>query len=406
MCIRDRAQVALAEKAFAYWPAAKKVVDPVMGDHGRPYRTITPQMRSRLGELVRVADIITPNLTEACMLLKIPYFNEGLSRAQAKSLLVRLSELGPNYVVITGAPMASGSIANIGYDRQNNSFWYIDCDYVPVSYPGTGDLFASVLTGGFLTGDSLPMAMGRAAYFVERCIKTTFSYSSDTRYGVMLEKELGVPLFYRSGRNIALTTYGEALQNALTPVLKTLHQIPTQLQQMALEREKTIRLNVLAASTLVTQALISYKKDHDGLHFRLIQNSQCEDADITVFTRENFQIPTDTKERYELFKERIFLAVPHNSPYASEESVRLQDFAHEDFISLSGSRSIRTICDRYCMQAGFVPHIIYESDSPDTVKNLIASGLGVGFWPHYTWGMDSMEPVSYTHLTLPTTSRV
>ena len=116
-----------------------------------------------------------------------------------------------------------------------------------------------------------------------------------------LEKELGVPLFYRSGRNIALTTYGEALQNALTPVLKTLHQIPTQLQQMALEREKTIRLNVLAASTLVTQALISYKKDHDGLHFRLIQNSQCEDADITVFTRENFQIPTDTKERYELF---------------------------------------------------------------------------------------------------------
>lgn len=214
-----------------------------------------------------------------------------------------------------------------------------------------------------------------------------------------------MPLFYRSGRNIALTTYGEALQNALTPVLKTLHQIPTQLQQMALEREKTIRLNVLAASTLVTQALISYKKDHDGLHFRLIQNSQCEDADITVFTRENFQIPTDTKERYELFKERIFLAVPHNSPYASEESVRLQDFAHEDFISLSGSRSIRTICDRYCMQAGFVPHIIYESDSPDTVKNLIASGLGVGFWPHYTWGMDSMEQIRLLPIAEPTCQR-
>ena len=95
-----------------------------------------------------------------------------------------------NDVVVTGVPMASGKIANIGYDRKNNSFWSVDCDYVPVSYPGTGDLFASVLTGGFLTGDSLPMAMGRAAYFVERCIKTTFSYSSDTRYGVMLEKEL------------------------------------------------------------------------------------------------------------------------------------------------------------------------------------------------------------------------
>ena len=173
-------------------PDTVVVVDPVMGDHGKPYRTYTPELCGRMRDLAAQADVITPNLTEACMLLKIPYFNEGLSRAQAKSLLVRLSELGPNYVVITGAPMASGSIANIGYDRQNNSFWYIDCDYVPVSYPGTGDLFASVLTGGFLTGDSLPMAMGRAAYFVERCIKTTFSYSSDTRYGVMLEKELGV----------------------------------------------------------------------------------------------------------------------------------------------------------------------------------------------------------------------
>ena len=134
-------------KFFSTYKDAFAVVDPVMGDHGRPYRTITPGMRARLGELVQVADVITPNLTEACMLLKIPPFTEGLSRSQAKSLLVRLSELGPNYVVITGAPMVSGQIANIGYDRQHNSFWCILCDYVPVSYPGTGDLFASVLTG-------------------------------------------------------------------------------------------------------------------------------------------------------------------------------------------------------------------------------------------------------------------
>ncbi len=179
-------------KFFSSYKDALAVVDPVMGDHGRPYRTISTEMQNRLAELVRVADVITPNLTEAYMLLKIPFQTEGLSRSQAKSLLARLGELGPKYVVITGVPMASGKISNIGYDRQNNSYWCIDCDYVPVSYPGTGDLFASVLTGGFLTGDSLPMAMGRATYFVERCIKTTFSYSSDTRYGVMLEKELGV----------------------------------------------------------------------------------------------------------------------------------------------------------------------------------------------------------------------
>ncbi len=177
---------------FHTYQDALAVVDPVMGDHGKAYRTYTEAMRSRLGELVQVADVITPNLTEACMLLKIPYISQGLSRTQAKSLLAQLGELGPNYVVITGVPMASGSIANVGYDKQNNSYWIVPCDYVPVSYPGTGDIFASVLTGGFLTGDSLPIAMGRATYFVEQCIKTTFSYSTDTRHGVMLEKELAV----------------------------------------------------------------------------------------------------------------------------------------------------------------------------------------------------------------------
>lgn len=220
-----------------------------------------------------------------------------------------------------------------------------------------------------------------------------------------LEKELGVPLFYHSGRNVVLSEYGAALRDALTPVMKTLHQIPQQLQQMAQEREKTIRLHVLAASTLVTRALISYKQEHDGLNFRLVQNARCEDADITVFTREQFQIPADTREQYAVFKERIFLAVPCDFPDIPTESVRLRDFAHQDFISLSGSRSIRAICDRYCMEAGFVPHIIYESDSPDTVKNLIAGGLGIGFWPHYTWGMDSMEQIRLLPIAEPTCQR-
>lgn len=166
------------------------VVDPVMGDHGKAYKTYTKRMRDRMGELVRVADIVTPNLTEAAMLLGEEYPTAPLTRTQAKSLLVRLSELGPDYVVVTGVSMATNEIANIGYDRKHNSFWYVPCDYVPVSYPGTGDIYASVLIGSFLNGDSLPMAMDRATRFLEIAIKTTFTYAEDTRYGVMLEKSL------------------------------------------------------------------------------------------------------------------------------------------------------------------------------------------------------------------------
>lgn len=220
-----------------------------------------------------------------------------------------------------------------------------------------------------------------------------------------LEKELGVPLFHRNGRNIALTEYGVYLRDALKPILENLHELPEVLQEMANVRKRTIRVNVLAASTLVTHALISYQKSHSGLNFRLIQNSQCEDADITIFTRSFFQQPADGQGRYQIFTERIFMAVPQDSPYARCESVRLKDFAHQNFISLSGSRSIRSICDRYCQHAGFTPNIIFESDSPDTVKNLIAGGLGVGFWPHYTWGQENMEQIVLLPISEPTCQR-
>ncbi len=176
---------------FRAFPNALAVVDPVMGDHGKPYKTYTPIMQKRMAELVRVADVITPNLTEAFILLGEPYRHEPLSRSDLKSMLVRLSDFGPKSVVITGVALSNGEMVNVGYDRPNNAFWLIPCDYLPVSYPGTGDIFASVLTGSLLNGDSLPIAMDRATQFVELAIKTTFSYGSDTRYGVMLEKNLG-----------------------------------------------------------------------------------------------------------------------------------------------------------------------------------------------------------------------
>ena len=90
-----------------------------------------------------VADLITPNYTEACILLGEEYSHEPVTRAKAKSMLVRLSELGPKNVVITGLSLATGESANVGYDRDQNAFWRVTCDYVPVSYPGTGDLYAS-----------------------------------------------------------------------------------------------------------------------------------------------------------------------------------------------------------------------------------------------------------------------
>jgi len=175
---------------FLEYPEALAVVDPVMGDHGKPYRTCGPQLRGRMGELVAKADIITPNITEACILLGTEYPREPIPAGKAKSMLAKLGELGPGRVVITGITLADGVMANLGYDRERGAYWRVNCSYVPVAYPGTGDIFASVLVGGLLTGDSLPIAMDRATRFVELAIKTTYSFGTDTRYGVMLEKSL------------------------------------------------------------------------------------------------------------------------------------------------------------------------------------------------------------------------
>lgn len=181
-------QIDLCLDFFRAYPKALSVVDPVMGDHGKPYRTVTAAMRSRMGELVSVADMITPNLTEACILLGKEHPAGPITAGECKSLLARLSEKGPGVVVITGAHLAGGTLSNLGYDRERNAYWRVDCDYVPVSYPGTGDIFASVLTGGLLTGDSLPIAMSRSTAFLELAIKTTYSFGADPRFGVMLEK--------------------------------------------------------------------------------------------------------------------------------------------------------------------------------------------------------------------------
>lgn len=175
---------------FAAYPDALFVVDPVMGDHGKPYKTCTAALQRRMAELAAVADVITPNLTEAFILLGEPYNHEPLTRQRVKSMLARLAEKGPRFVVITGVQLGEGEMCNVGYNKERGAYWCVMCDYVPVSYPGTGDIFASVLTGGFLGGDSLAIAMDKATQFVEKAIKTTFTFGTDPRDGVMLERTL------------------------------------------------------------------------------------------------------------------------------------------------------------------------------------------------------------------------
>ena len=200
-----------------------------------------------------------------------------------------------------------------------------------------------------------------------------------------LEKELNVKLFKSNGRNIVLTECGKYLQKKIEPLLKTLNEIPEEIQTLTGDRKKMLKLNVLAASTLITDTIIRYQKSHPEVRFQIVQNTETEDADITIFTREFFQQPLTSKDRFYIFSEEIFLAVPNSSDYAQKEAITLSEMAGKSFISLAGTKGLRSICDRFCLHAGFKPNVVFESDNAAAVKNLIGASIGVGFWPQHTW---------------------
>jgi len=204
-----------------------------------------------------------------------------------------------------------------------------------------------------------------------------------------LEEELGVPLFYKKGRNILTTVYGEYLKNKLETLLPQIDGIGEELQRLKHEQRNTVKLNVLAASTAVTDAVVSYKKKNSSVIFQLIQNEEETDCDVSVRMRMGGELPTFLHKC--VLDEEIFLAVPKNSPYAIREKIQLAELKEEGFVHLAGSRAFRATCDRFCALAGFQAHISFESDSPTAVKNIIGAHAGVGFWPEYSWGRVSSD---------------
>ena len=217
-----------------------------------------------------------------------------------------------------------------------------------------------------------------------------------------LEKDLGVPLFTAKGRNIVLTEYGRYLQKKLEPLMEQLDAVPEQLKMMVALEGETIHMNVLAASSLVMEAIIEYKKGHEDINFQLQQNSESELYDIAVTTKLFYQ---GEEENSFACAEEIYLAVPRNQRYQDRTSVRLEEASEEGFISLLGSREFRYICDRFCQHAGFTPKIIFESDNPSAVKNMIAANMGIGFWPEFTWGSVENENVRLLKIEEPVCQR-
>ena len=165
------------------------IVDPVMGDHGTAYRTCTPELCRGMRVLAENADVITPNLTEAALLLDRPY--EEIRQADAYEVVRRLSLGGRRSVVLTGYSSEPGQTGTLCFDRDSGESKAVQTPREPQDFSGTGDLFASVLAGGVARGVPLFQAAQAAADFVRDCIARTLAEGLTEQDGVDFEPLLG-----------------------------------------------------------------------------------------------------------------------------------------------------------------------------------------------------------------------
>ncbi len=214
-----------------------------------------------------------------------------------------------------------------------------------------------------------------------------------------LEAELGVDLFKVQGRNIKLTECGRFFYKSLKPLYDDIEALPDRLRAMANELNQTVNLNVLAASSLVTNAVIKYKQTDPGLRINLIQNESTTLYDVCVNTFEKYQPGQNSDEETFVCSEKIFLAVPNTPQYKRRKSISLNDLKDENFIGLYGSKHLSTICDEFCSRVGFKTNVSFVSDNTTAVKDAIAGGVGVGFWPEFSWGRMDRHKVRLLEIT-------
>lgn len=168
------------------------VVDPVMGDHGALYRTYTSAMCQAMKRLAEAADIIVPNLTEAALLLDVPYSSlDAATEDGCRRIVDALGLHGRRSVVLTGVSLQAGQTGAACFDRTTGQTSFVQTSFISRPFHGTGDLFASVLTGALVQGKSLHAAAALAAEFVRLCAVHTAPQDLPAREGIDFEPMLG-----------------------------------------------------------------------------------------------------------------------------------------------------------------------------------------------------------------------
>ena len=166
--------------------------DPIMGDNGHLYNGVNESTVKLMKQLIKNADYIVPNYTEACYLTNTPYRKEGLSKEESKLIIDKLRENGSKNIIITSVIFDHENHRSvIGYDAQNDAYFKLDYEEIPVSFPGTGDIFSAVLLGEIIKNNDLQDATLKAMNVVKKMISLNVD-NVDKYKGIPVENYLEV----------------------------------------------------------------------------------------------------------------------------------------------------------------------------------------------------------------------
>ena len=181
-------QVDIVKRYFRDFGAgAKIIVDPAMADNGKLYAGFAPDFPQKMAELLDGADLVLPNLTEACFLLDKPY-REKYDRTYIMELLTGLLNKGAKVAALTGVSFEEGKLGVVSLDGETGAFSEYYTDRLPVNFHGTGDIYSSTAVGALMNGMSVPDALALAADYTAECIRLTLKEENHSWYGVNFEQ--------------------------------------------------------------------------------------------------------------------------------------------------------------------------------------------------------------------------
>lgn len=164
-------------------------VDPAMADQGRLYTGFDMDFAAAMTRLCRKADIIDPNITEACFMTGMPY-RETYDERYVRRLMDRLTDLGAKTVVLTGVSLEPGKTGVVGMDTATGKTYHYFHPQFKGQFHGTGDIFSSSVVGALMNGRSLDESLRIAANFTYESIRQTAMDETSSWYGVAFEKAL------------------------------------------------------------------------------------------------------------------------------------------------------------------------------------------------------------------------